>query len=118
MKIIAQYKNNLKSINYSFDEKWIEIKMRLIKLFNLDNDYIDLEFINERPIREFGKQALVIGLLERIYDDYFINEFITRERELNFLIHPIILSQDDQIKIDKVKKDNLIFTSNDFPLLK
>ena len=59
MKLIANYNNQQHSIDYAFNDKWIEIKTKLIKLFNLNVEYIDLEFINERPIREFGKQALI-----------------------------------------------------------
>jgi hypothetical protein len=118
MKLIAYYNNMKHTIDYSFDEKWIEIKTKLIRLFNLTTDYIDLEFTNERPIREFGKQALLIGLLERIYDDYYVNEFITKSRELNFTIHITKLTNKEKEQVNKVKQTNCIFTENDFPLLK
>ena len=117
MKLIANYNNQQYSIDYSFNDKWIEIKTKLIKLFNLNVEYIDLEFINERPIREFGKQALILGLLERIYDDYNINEFITKERELNFNIHIVKLSSQEKKKIIKVKQFNCLFAESDFPQL-
>ena len=117
MKLIANYNNKQQIIDYTFNDKWIEIKTKLIKLFNLNADYIDLEFINERPIREFGKQALILGLLERIYDDYYINEFITKDRELNFNIHINELSSQEKKKIIKIKQENCIFTDIDFPPL-
>ena len=75
MKLIANYNNQQHSIDYAFNDKWIEIKTKLIKLFNLNVEYIDLEFINESPMRECGKQALIFGLLDRIYEDYNIIEF-------------------------------------------
>ena len=117
MKLIANYNNQQYSIDYSFNDKWIEIKTKLIKLLNLNVEYIDLEFINERPIREFGKQALVLGFIERIYDDYYINEFITKNRDLNMNIHIVELSSQEKNKIDKIKQSNCLFTDLDFPPL-
>ena len=108
MKLIANYNNQQYSIDYSFNDKWIEIKTKLIKLFKLNVDYIDLEFINERPIREFGKQALLLGMFERIYDNSNINEFITKDRELIFNIHLVELTPKDKIKITKIKQENLL----------
>ena len=117
MKLTATYNNQQYFLDYSFNDKWIEIKTRLIKLLNLNVEYIDLEFVNERPIREFGKQALVLGLIERIYDDYHIHEFITKNRDLNFNIHIVELTPQEKHKVDKIKQDNCIFTYFDFPPL-
>jgi hypothetical protein len=117
MKLIANFSNQQVTFDYSFNDKWIEIKTKLIKLFKLNVDYIDLEFINERPIREFGKQALILGFLERIYDDYYISEFITKDKELHFNIHLVELSQKEKVQVIKTKQENCLFTDNDFPLL-
>ena len=117
MKLTANYNNQQYSIDYSFNDKWIEIKTKLIKLLKLNVEYIDLEFINERPIREFGKQALVLGLIERIYDDYYINEFITKNRDLNFNVHLVELSSHEKHKVNKIKHSNCLFNDLDFPPL-
>jgi hypothetical protein len=116
MKITAYYNNQEKSLDANIADTWFLIKNKLIKLFNLQTEYIDIEFINERPIREFGKQALVLGFLERIYDDYQILEFTTNtNRELLFKIH---LVENTNINIKQKKINNCIFDDNDFPPLK
>ena len=82
-----------------------------------------MEFINERPIREFGKQALILGIIERIYDNYYINEFITKNKELHFNIHIVNLSSQEQnkknkkIQPNKKIQTNCLFTDSDFPPL-
>jgi hypothetical protein len=117
MKIIINHNNQQYSIEYSFDNKWIEIKNKIIKLLNLNIDYIDLEFINDRPIREFGKQALILGLLERIYDDYYISDFITKARDLYFNILFVSLTKEEKREVIKIKQKNCLFNDIDFPPL-
>jgi len=110
MKLIANYNNQQCTFEYSLNDKWIDIKLKLIKLLNLNVEYIDLEFMNDRPIREFGKHALVLGLIERIYDDYYINDFIAKNRDLIVNVHLVK---------NKIKEVNLncSFTDIDFPIL-
>jgi len=118
MKLIANYNNEQKIINIDLLDKWIKIKIKLIKLFNIFEEYIDLEFINKIPIREFGKQALLIGIMESIYDDYYVKDFMTKlDRELNFNIHLKNLNTDEKKNVEKIKTANCIFTDNDFPPL-
>lgn len=70
-------KNSDKCSEYVFDQDKtiIDLKKIIIRDFSLKTEYIDLNFILERPIRSLGKFNLESGILPRTLDMYPLNRF-------------------------------------------
>jgi hypothetical protein len=85
MKITVIFNSNSAGMDVSPKTTFLSIKEKAIELLNLNAPYIDLYFMGDRPIREFGKQSLMPGQLYRIYDKFKFEDFITTtEREIVF----------------------------------
>ena len=50
-----------KTYEMSNENTMLDLKNEIIKQFNLDAKYVDLKFLNEKPIRGFGKMNLEPG---------------------------------------------------------
>lgn len=72
--IITQ-ENVSKSIQFSNDKTMLELKKEIIKLYELDCEYIDIVSNVERPIRVLGKFNFDKGLQPRTLDNYPFNRF-------------------------------------------
>lgn len=119
MKLIAQFEDKKVEFDIEISDSWFVIKRKIIKMLDCGMKYIDLEFVNQRPIREFGKQALLLGVLERIYDDYHIADFIINtNRELLFKVHNVTVDPNDRsIDLEGKKQRHFELDANDFPTL-
>ena len=72
--------NITKSIQFSNDGTMLDLKKEIIKLFELDCEYIDIISNVERPIRVLGKFNFDKGLQPRTLDNYPFNRFGIDER--------------------------------------
>ena len=72
--------NITKSIQFSNDGTMLDLKKEIIKLFELDCEYIDITSNVERPIRVLGKFNFDKGLQPRTLDNYPFNRFGIDER--------------------------------------
>jgi hypothetical protein len=53
----------------------LSLKKQIIERFKLKNDYIDIDFTIERPIREIGKFNLEKGVIPRTLDLYVFDRY-------------------------------------------
>ena len=74
--------NVSKSIQFSNDKTMLELKKEIIKLYELDCEYIDIVSNVERPIRVLGKFNFDKGLQPRTLDNYPFNRFGIDERTI------------------------------------
>ena len=72
--------NVSKSIQFSNDKTMLELKKEIIKLYELDCEYIDIVSNVERPIRVLGKFNFDKGLQPRTLDNYPFDRFGIDER--------------------------------------
>ena len=88
--------NNTKTIEFSNEKTLLDLKKEIIKLFELDYEYIDVISNVEVPIRVLGKFNYDKGLQPRTLDNYPFDRYgidgrtipITFSEEKNYL--PII----------------------------
>ena len=71
-----------KTIQFSNDKTMLELKKEIIKLYELDCEYIDIVSDVERPIRVLGKFNFDKGLQPRTLDNYPFNRFGIDERDI------------------------------------
>ena len=74
--------DNTKTIQFSNDGTMLDLKKEIIKLFELDCEYIDIISNVERPIRVLGKFNFDKGLQPRTLDNYPFNRFGIDERTI------------------------------------
>ena len=72
--------NVSKPIEFSNDKTMLELKKEIIKLYELDCEYIDIVSNVERPIRVLGKFNFDKGLQPRTLDNYPFDRFGIDER--------------------------------------
>ena len=94
----------LKDYNFDLKVKIIDIKNIILKeLFNNEYNSLDLENINERVYKDFGKLFFDKGLLPSIIDNYKLGDFTNGDRIFEFVVYPKNI---DVIKKNIVKKDS------------
>ena len=74
--------DNTKTIQFSNDGTMLDLKKEIIKLFEVDCEYIDIISNVERPIRVLGKFNFDKGLQPRTLDNYPFNRFGIDERTI------------------------------------
>lgn len=119
----------------SLEDSILSLKTKIIEGFNIKSNYIDLDFLLDRPIRSLGKFNLESGIIPRPLDSYkferygldgkiiratyhIVNDFQPKKYERNF--KHVNLSQ--KYKIDKSENDKQeigydINSNDDFPTL-
>jgi len=65
-----------KNFECSMEDSILSLKNKIIKEFDITTNYIDLEFILERPIRSLGKFNLESGIIPRPLDSYNMKEYL------------------------------------------
>ena len=75
--------NKCKEYKLEQDKTIMDLKELIIKDFSLNTEYIDINFILERPIRSLGKFNLEAGELPRTLDMYPLNRFELEGRIIN-----------------------------------
>ena len=62
--------------------QFLHLKQLVIKKFNLNNEYVDLDIKIDTPIRGFGKMSLVPGILPRTMDNFPFTRYNLEEKLL------------------------------------
>ena len=79
----------LKDYNFDLKIKIIDIKNIILKeLFNNEYNSLDLENINDRVYKDFGKLFFDKGLLPITIDNYKLGDFTNGDRIFEFIVYP------------------------------
>jgi hypothetical protein len=125
-----------KNFECSMEDSILSLKNKIIKEFDITTNYIDLEFILERPIRSLGKFNLESGIIPRPLDSYkfdrygldgktvnatyhIVNDFQPKKYERVFK-HVNLSQKYKNEKLEKIETEENIFDINsesDFPSL-
>ena len=125
-----------KNFECSMEDSILSLKNKIIKEFDITTNYIDLEFILERPIRSLGKFNLESGIIPRPLDSYkfdrygldgktvnatyhIVNDFQPKKYERVFK-HVNLSQKYKNEKLEKIETEKNIFDINsesDFPSL-
>ena len=101
--------DNTKTIEFSNEKTLLDLKKEIIKLFELDYEYIDVISNVEVPIRVMGKFNYDKGLQPRTLDNYPFNRYGIDERTI-----PITFNETgDYLPIIK-KSSNVSGTSSKY----
>lgn len=93
----------LKDYIFELNVKIIDIKNIILKeLFNNEYNGLDLENINEKVYKDFGKLFFDKGLLPITIDNYKLGDFTNGIRTFEFIAYPKNI---DIVKKDMKKKD-------------
>ena len=78
--------NDDKKINIEcpLNDSILNLKKEIIKKFNLNCNYVDIDFVLERPIRSLGKFNLESGIIPRSLDKYTFDRYGLDDKEINF----------------------------------
>jgi hypothetical protein len=133
--------NIIHEFTCSLEDNILSLKKQIMKTFKLSCQYVDIDFLLERPIRSLGKFNLEPGILPRSLDNYSFDryELDGRTIEATFMEvddykvyrpmrHKTIHSSNNELKYKLNHKDeedshelnnfNLDLTSDvDFPIL-
>jgi hypothetical protein len=72
-----------KNFECNMEDSILSLKKNIIKEFELNCEYIDIDFQLERPIRSLGKFNLESGILPRSLDTYTFDRYGLDGREVN-----------------------------------
>jgi hypothetical protein len=75
-------KDNVHKVVMDLSDNMLDLKNLIIKKMELSVDYIDLNFLIERPIRGMGKMNLDKGLLPRTMDNFPFNRYNIEGKEM------------------------------------
>ena len=128
---------NEQTITLNMEDTMLHLKNLIIDKFKLDCEYVDLEFIHDKPIRGFGKMNLEPGILPRTMDNFPFNRYSIEGKNINCKFIPVkdylpnvkkISENPDSIykppgmktNISDSKKNSILYDLNsnsDFPAL-
>jgi len=74
----------------SLEDNIASLKDKIIKEFNLQCKYIDIDFQLERPIRSLGKFNLESGILPRPLDTYTFDRYGLEGKTVTATFHEIV----------------------------
>lgn len=80
----------IKTFECSLDDSIIILKKKIMSDFNLNVNYIDLDFQLERPIRELGKFNLESGIIPRTLDGYTFNRYGLDGKNVPATFHEVL----------------------------
>jgi len=92
VKIILHLNDTEVILDIDEDIRFIDLKKFILKKYvNITDDkkeckYIDLENINEKITKNFGKMYFEKGILPRVFDNFNISKFMDNNEEINFKI--------------------------------
>jgi len=85
MSIIFKIKvdeENIHDTEMDIKDTMLNLKQLIIKNMKLNVNYIDLNFLIDKPIRGFGKMNLEKGILPRTMDNYPFNKYNLEGKEI------------------------------------
>lgn len=71
----------------SLEDSILSLKNKIIQEFNIESNYIDLEFLLDRPIRSLGKFNLESGIIPRPLDSYKFDRYGLDGKTVNATYH-------------------------------
>ena len=94
IKDVNNDKDDVKSVNEetiecSMEDSILSLKRKIIERFNLKGEYVDIDFMIERPIRELGKFNLEKGMLPRTLDLYTFDRYGLEGRTVKATFHEV-----------------------------
>jgi hypothetical protein len=90
VKIFIHLSDSVIQLDIEEDIKIIELKKYIIKKYTEDDcKYIDLENINEKVVKNFGKMYLERGNIPRIFDNFNLSKFMMDDGEINLKIKKV-----------------------------
>lgn len=122
IKFTIFFEDSFKEFNYESNNTILNLKSYIINLFNLKIDYIDLDILNEIPIRGLGKFNLDKGILLRTFDNYKLNQWNLENKEIKIKIieikdyKPEVLEK-IELSTQKIKSVYKLESEEDFPSL-
>ena len=99
------YNDKTIQINFEDTDKILDIKKKIIKELELNCKYIDLNILIERPIRGLGKFNLEKGKFPRTFDNYTLDRWNIKDKEIEITFEEIE-GYDPDIKKTFIKKAN------------
>ena len=95
-----------KTFTCSLEDSILSLKKNIIQDFNISSNYIDLDFLLERPIRSLGKFNLESGIIPRSLDNYTFDRYGLDEKTIKATFHIISDYQPEKYE-RKFKHKNL-----------
>lgn len=99
------------------NEKILDLKNKIINTLNLNIQYIDIEILNEIPIRSLGKFNLEKGILSRTFDNYSLDRWNLRGKiiyltfkevaDYKKYVKPFIKNSDNKVYIPPSKLNSI-----------
>ena len=80
---------NDETIECSMEDSILSLKKKIIERFGLKGEYVDIDFLIERPIRELGKFNLEKGMLPRTLDLYTFDRYGLEGRTVKATFHEV-----------------------------
>jgi hypothetical protein len=99
-------KENKETVEFTCDpsDSILQFKQIVKENYKLqENEYVDLEFILDKPIRSLGKFNLEPGVIPRTMDRYKFNQFDLEERTIQTTFH-VIQNYKQPIRKKQIKK--------------
>ena len=93
---------NNETFEMDINDTMLHFKQLVIKKFNLNNVYVDLDIKIDTPIRGFGKMSLVPGILPRTMDNFPFNRYNLEGKTINC---DYILVEDYLPNVVKINND-------------
>ena len=93
---------NNETFEMDINDTMLHFKQLVIKKFNLNNEYVDLDIKIDTPIRGFGKMSLVPGILPRTMDNFPFNRYNLEGKTINC---DYILVEDYLPNVVKINND-------------
>ena len=93
---------NNETFEMDINDTMLHLKQLVIKKFNLNNEYVDLDIKIDTPIRGFGKMSLVPGILPRTMDNFPFNRYNLEGKTINC---DYILVEDYLPNVVKINND-------------
>ena len=79
-----------KNFECSLEDSILSLKNKIIQEFNLSTNYIDLDFVLERPIRSLGKFNLESGIIPRTLDGYTFDRYGLDGKNVTATFHEVL----------------------------
>ena len=93
---------NNETFEMNINDTMLHFKQSVIKKFNLNSEYIDLDIKIDTPIRGFGKMNLVPGILARTMDNFPFTRYNLEGKTINC---DYILVEDYLPNVVKINND-------------
>jgi len=98
-----------KEISIENTHTLLDLKNLIISELNLEVNYIDLEFLNDIPIRGIGKFNLEKGIILRTFDNYKLERWNLENKEIKCKIIKVTNYKTEEKIVFKKQSTNKIY---------